>query len=58
MTSQYVVIEDTSYPVDTSEQIEIASQALADAGLKEAEVWNGEPSDPDSYPDRVRRLIV
>lgn len=54
---EYIVIADTTYPVDTPEQIAEAQTALRDAGEERADVWTTpadlasieEHGDPDGY---------
>ena len=44
-TNQRIFIGDDEYPVDTLEQIEIAQQALREAGISETPVFAGDPPD-------------
>ena len=46
--SQYVVIADQSYPIDSAPECEAADEALLEAGLTETAVYAGAPDDPDS----------
>lgn len=55
--TQYVVIAEQSYPIDSAAECEAADQALLDAGLSETPVYAGDPECPDSYRNgRVYRL--
>lgn len=53
--TEYIVIGDETWPIDTQEEIDAACEALADAGINSAEVWRSphpiawirEHGDPD-----------
>ncbi len=62
----YVIIGEDFYQTDTKEQIEAAKDALAEAGLTEAEVWASprgslrdveEMGDPDAYLNGQRLFL-
>ena len=61
MTCKFIVVQDsfdgTSMPVDTPEQIEVALAAMRNVGQEIANVYFGDPEDPDSYASG-RRLIA
>lgn len=49
MTTQFVLIGDESFAIDTLAQEDKAREAVHAAGLEFADVWVGEPTDPDAY---------
>ena len=51
MTS-FVMISEQAWPTNTKDQIADAKEALRKAGRESAEVWTGEPGDPDAYPNK------
>jgi hypothetical protein len=57
-SSQYVIIADVSYPIDTVDQIKTAIAALIDAGLAETPIWFGDVDDPDSFKSESQKLLA
>lgn len=61
MARQYVVVQNsadgTSMPVDSEEQVDAALAAMARCGQDVADVYYGDPADPDSYASG-QRLVV
>ena len=57
--SQYIVIAEQGYPIDSTRECEAADQALLDAGLTETPVCAGDPDCPDSHRNgRTYRLTT
>lgn len=62
MTAQYVVVQSsadgTSVPVNSEEQVDAALAAMARCGQDVADIYFGDPADPDSYASGQRLVVV
>jgi hypothetical protein len=45
---QHICLDGVAYPVDSSEEIDVAIAAMRSAGLTQSTIWNGEHGDPGS----------
>jgi hypothetical protein len=47
--SQFILIDEVIYPIDTFEQIYKAQDAMEEAEVVSTMIFNGDPTCPDSY---------